>query len=189
MAEYKLIAEPPLAGYDETFGNVRLVSPADFALVSIALPLGDEAKALKAIKTGYGVDVPEVGHSAISKDGNARLLRMAQDQAFVVFTHDQPDAAAIVAKRVKAAVYVTDQTDVWTALHLSGASSRHALERICPIDLHADVFAEGHVARTVMEHLGVMVVRDAQDSFVLLSASSSAGSFLHAVETSIRNVM
>ena len=189
MAEYTLIAEPPLAGYDERFGDMRLVAPKDFALVSIALPLGGEAKALRAINTAYGVDLPEVGLSAESKDGKARLLRMAQDQAFVMFTHDQPDAAAIVAKRIKTAVYVTDQTDVWTALHLSGASSRHALERICPIDLHATVFAEGNVARTVMEHLGVVVVRDAQDSFVLLSASSSAGSFLHAVETSIRNVM
>lgn len=188
MAEYTLIAEPPLAGYDETFGDMRLVAPADFALVSIALPLGREDKALKAIKTGYGVDLPEVGESILSKDGKVRLLRMAQDQAFVMFTHSKPDAAQVVSKKIKDSAYVTDQTDVWTALHLSGPSSRRALERICPIDLDTETFAEGHVARTVMEHLGVVILRDAADSFVLLSASSSAGSFLHAVETSIHNV-
>ena len=39
-----------------------------------------------------------------------------------------------------------------------------------------------------MEHLGTIIIRTEQDTFLLLSASSSAGSFLHAVETSIRNV-
>jgi sarcosine oxidase subunit gamma len=39
-----------------------------------------------------------------------------------------------------------------------------------------------------MEHLGTIVLRDGTDSFLLLSAHSSAESFLHAVETSIRNV-
>lgn len=189
MADYTLIAEPPLAGYDQSFGNMTLVAPSDVALVSVALPLGSEAKALKAIKSAYGIDLPDVGQTAMSKDGKARLMRMAQDQAFVMFTHADPDAATVVSGLLKGAAYVTDQTDVWSALRLSGPSSRDALARICPIDLHTDVFLEGHIARTVMEHLGVIILREAEDSFVLFSASSSAGSFLHAVETSIRNVM
>ena len=43
-------------------------------------------------------------------------------------------------------------------------------------------------ARTSMEHLDTLIIRTAENSYHLMSASSSAGSFLHAVETSIKNV-
>jgi sarcosine oxidase subunit gamma len=39
-----------------------------------------------------------------------------------------------------------------------------------------------------MEHLGVLILRSGDDEYLLLSASSSARSFLHAVETSLRNI-
>ncbi|MYA88775.1 MAG: sarcosine oxidase subunit gamma, partial [Boseongicola sp. SB0662_bin_57] len=41
---------------------------------------------------------------------------------------------------------------------------------------------------TVMEHMGAMAIRTGDDAFLLLSAGSSAESFLHAVETSYRYV-
>ncbi|WP_120500183.1 sarcosine oxidase subunit gamma [Roseovarius sp. EL26] len=189
MADYTLTATPPLAGYNKTFGNVSLTSPADLALVSIALPLGAEAKALKAIKTAYGADLPEPGKTALSKDGNARLVRLGADQALVVFTHATPDANPVVQAKLKGTAYTTDQTDVWTGLEVSGATSREALQRICPIDIHPAAFAEGDCARTAMEHLGVLIIRTGDDTYLLLSASSSAKSFLHAVETSAQNIM
>lgn len=188
MANFTLTSEPPLAGYDKTIRDVRVKAPKDLALVSIALPLRAEDKALKAIKKAYGVDLPDVGSAATSKDRAYRLLRMAQDQAFVMFTHTTPDAADVVSKQLNGTAYVTDQTDVWTALDISGAAARAALERICPIDLHPDAFMINAVARTIMEHLGVVVLRTDEDTYTLLSASSSAGSFLHAVETSAQNV-
>lgn len=186
MPDYTLTSAPPLAGYDQTFGATRLHAPADLATVSIALPLGGEDAALAAVKSGYGTDLPEPGRSTVAKDG-ARLVRLGADQAFVIFTHAAPDAEPVVAKRLDGAAYTTDQTDVWTGLELTGPGSRTALERICPIDLHPDAFAIGNAARTVMEHLGTLVIRTGDDTFLLLSASSSARSFLHAVETSITN--
>jgi sarcosine oxidase subunit gamma len=62
------------------------------------------------------------------------------------------------------------------------------LERICPIDLHPQAFAVGAVARTLMDHLNVIILREGGDTFLLMSARSSARSFWHAVETSIRNI-
>ena len=105
-----------------------------------------------------------------------------------MFTHATPDAERVVAARLNGAAYTTDQTDVWVALGLSGAARGAALERICPIDLHPDAFAVDDAARTVMEHLGVLILRTDADEYLLLSASSSARSFLHAVETSLRNI-
>ena len=113
---------------------------------------------------------------------------MGPDLAFVLFERATPDAEEAVAERLGDAAYLTDQTDTWCALEIEGPVCRTALERICPLDLHPRGFAVDDVARTVMEHLGVIIARTREHGFLLLSASSSAGSFLHAVETSARNV-
>lgn len=188
MVEFALVSAPPLAGFSETIGGVSLRAPEDLTIVNMAMPLGAEDRAMKAINSGYGVDVPEPGHSVIAKKGGARLIRLSPDQIFAIFTHPTPDAEEEVAKYTKAALYLTDQTDVWTGLEISGPKALAALERVCPIDLHPAAFGVGQAARTVMEHLGVLLVRTGEEDYLLLSASSSADSFLHMVETSVRNV-
>lgn len=187
MADFTLTAKPPLAGTDRTVAGVRLWAPADLALVSIALPLGHEDAAQDAIEAAYGVALPEIGKSVITPE-DTRLIRLAPDLAFAVLIHATPDAERVVAEHLGSAVYTTDQTDVWAALGLSGAGARSALERICMLDLHPDAFAVDDAARTMMEHLGVLILRTGADEYLLLSASSSARSFLHAVETSLRNI-
>jgi len=187
VAEFTLTPAPPLAGIDRTIGNVHIAAPADLAIVALALPPGGEDAALAAIEAGYGHALPAPGKAARTGDGET-LLRLTGDQAFVLFSQAAPDAAAVVAGRLAGAAHVTDQTDSWCALTVSGAGSRAALERICPVDLHPDAFAINDAARTVMEHLGVLILRTGADDYLLLSASSSAASFLHAVDISARNV-
>lgn len=187
MADFTLTSEPPLKGFDHGFGDTRLHAPADLAIVSIALPLGAEDTALKAIKSAFDADLPAPGQSVMGKD-DTRLVRLGPDQAFAIFTRATPDAEPHVQGLLNGAAYTTDQTDVWSGLMLDGPLARTALERICPIDLHPDAFVEGAAARTVMEHLGALIIRTGPDAYLLLSASSSAGSFLHAVEISLLNV-
>lgn len=188
MSDSSLTAAPPLAGYDRSFGDISLKAPEHLGIVSIALPLGGEDAAKKAIKTAFGIPLPEIGMSAVAKDKASAIMRLAPDQAFVLFPCEAPDAEPQIAARLKGTAYTTDQTDGWCALEISGPGARRALERMCPVDLHPDAFALNAVARTVMEHLGVIVVRTGDDTFLLLSASSSARSFLHAVEMSAQNV-
>ena len=187
MPDFVLTPSSPLGGFSRDFGPVRLRELTDLAIVSAALPLGAEDAAGAALKKAFGCAVPEPGKSALSKDGRERLLRLAPDQLFILFDHAAPDAEAAIAARLNGAVYTTDQTDGWVALEITGPGCRAALERICPIDLHPKAFAVGQFARTSMEHLGSIILRSDEDTFVLLSASLSAGSFLHAVETSILN--
>ena len=187
MADFTLTSEPPLAGTDMRLAGVRLWAPADLAVVSIALPLGQEAAAGGAIETAYGAALPEIGKSVVAAE-ETRLVRLAPDLVFAVFRRATPDAEHHVAERLQGAAYSTDQTDIWVALALSGAGARRGLERICPIDLHPDAFALNDAARTVMEHLGVLILRIGADEYLLLSAASSAHSFLHALETSLRNI-
>ncbi len=188
MVDLNLKAEPFLGHYSKGFKGVDLREIDDNSLVSLALPLGEESKAIKAIEAAFGIPVPDVGHSALAKNGAMRLLRLGRDQLFVVFLYEGMDSEPYIADKLAGAVYSTDQSHVWVTLEISGPSARAALERICPIDLNPDAFAIHQLARTNMEHLGTIIIRTAPDTYLLMSASSSAGSFLHAVETSIENV-
>ena len=179
-----LTPAPILGGYDRSFGDLRLRERTDLALVSLAIPQGGDAAAKKAIKSAFKLALPDPSRSAASK--THRLIRTAPDQAMLVFDDTSANAEPAVRITLKGACYTTLQTDAWVVLSLSGPQARTVLERLCPLDLHDAAFPVDAAARTVMEHMGAMIVHVGPDSFLLLSASSSAGSFLHAVETSIR---
>lgn len=180
-----LKATAPLGGYDETFGDLRLWERAELALVSLAIPLGGETAAKVALKAAYKLDLPAVGHSSLS--GGRRLIRTSPDQALLVFPSDAALAEPEVRAALGEACYTTNQTDAWIALSLDGPEVRAVLERLCPLDLHPDAFAVDQATRTVMEHMGVLICREGADHFTLFSASSSAGSFLHALQVSVAN--
>lgn len=176
-----------LAGYDQSFGTLRLTEMTALAMVSLALPLGGEEPAMKAIKSAFKLDLPDPGRSVASK--THRLIRISPDQALVVFDDDAPLAEPAVRAALNGACYTTNQTDAWVGLRLDGPDARRVLERLCPLDLHDATFPVDAAARTVMEHMGAIVVRGGATGFMLFSASSSAHSFLHALETSIRYVI
>lgn len=189
MPSLQLEAEPLLGGFQESFGDTELVELTELAIVSMTIPLDSDAAFTSALSEAYGATMPPPGGSTLSADGQTRFLWTARDQLFAVFEDSSPNAAANMVKKLDGAAYVTLQSDNWVALRLSGNNAREALERICPIDLHSSAFPEGQVARTIMEHMGAIVFKEDASSFLLFSASSTARSYLHAVETSLRNVV
>ena len=188
MSEYSLEPISALEGFKQQYDGVMLHELVDIGKVSIAIPLAGEKKAEKALANLFGVAVPPVGNSTLSDDKMARVIRLGNDQLFVLMFDKPTDPKALLAKEIGDVAYLTDQSDSWVGIEISGPVARQALERICMIDLNPGVFLEGYAARTLMEHLGVLIVRSGTQSYTLLSASSSAKSFLHAVTTSIRNI-
>ena len=183
MAEFALRARTPLDGYAETFGGVALAEATGLSLVSAAVPLGGDDAFVGALADGFGASRPSTGDSAPGDRLGACVLGMQPDQLFVLFEAPDPDRAVeTVAAALGPAAYVTDQSDSWAMLRIAGPGVRKALERLCPLDLDDVAFPQGRVARTVMEHLAVIILRDGADSFLLMSPRSSARSFLHAVE-------
>ena len=185
MSDFSLTKQSPLTGYHKDFGTVTLTELSDLAVVFIATPMGGTDELARAVASAFGVALPCPGISSYSEEGRARLLGLQHDQMFVLFEHEGDQAVAAIAEKLGDAGYYTDQSDSWAMLRIAGPGSRAALERICMLDLSSDAFSVGAVARTNMEHLSVMILRDGADSFVLMSPRSSANSFLHAVNTSI----
>lgn len=198
MAKMMLTPQPLLGGVDLTLGQNRLIERDDLALVSIAVPLGGDADLTKALKTAWGLAGATPKLSCTHQ--NHRLVQMTADQFLLIFPRKETkkpnetaekalDAEAAVQDKLKGCGYTTDQSDAFIALDISGPDTLAALERICPLDLSDAVFPVNSAARTVMEHMSATLIRIDQTRFWVLSASSSAGSFLNAVETSYRHVL
>ncbi len=189
MSEFRLEPRPFLGGHERDFGPLRLAERTGLGIVSLAVPLGGEKAAAEAAGRAFGLALPAPGRSVVDAAGEMRLVWMAPDQLFAVFPHPGPGAEAALAARLGEAFYLCDQSDAWVALEIEGAPVRRVLERICPLDLDADAFPVDAAQRTVMEHLAVIIIRTGDDRFLMLSPSSSARSFLHAVELSITNAI
>lgn len=189
MTEFSLTARSAFSKEPDQYDGVTLDAIEPPAIVSLAIPNGGEEALKAALESAFSIDLPDVGRTAATSKDAAIFARLARDQLFVLFTppaDGRPTAA--IANALGDTAYLTDQSDSWASLRMAGNNCRAALERICPLDLHAAAFPPGTVARTVMEHLGVIIVCEAADTYLLLSARSSADDFLHAVETSARNV-
>lgn len=181
-----LAARPPLGGHRAEIGGNRIAERADLALVSVAVPLGESDAVAAALKDGFGLAMPEPTRATSA--GGHWAIRATPDQLLLLLDDPDPaaDAELRVAERLGGAGYVTLQTDAWVILELSGPDTGAAMERLCPLDLGA--MPEGGAGRTVMEHMGALVLRLGRGRLMLMSASSSAGSFAHAVEEAFRAV-
>lgn len=187
MSETGLKATSPLNGFSLKEPGVSLVEVAGLAMVAISVPKDGEAALDAALQSALGLAWPVTGRSSVSE--KHRLLGLSQDQSFLLFPHEGAGVENAVHTRIAEAGYLFDQSDAWAILRLQGPHSRAALERICILDLDDAVFPDGAVSRTLMEHLSVIILRETRDRYLLMSPRSSAGSFLDAVETSVRNIL
>jgi sarcosine oxidase subunit gamma len=183
MVDIALAQTAPLGNFHRAWPSASLDEIADYSIVSLAH--GGDIKQKNTLVSNLGVEWPLPGKVATSATEQHRLLGLQTDQIFILFQRDGLDPISEISASLDGKCYLTDQSDSWAILSLSGKNSRLALERICPVDLATDVFPVGAVARTQMEHLGVIIARTGDDDFLLLSARSSARSFLHAVSASI----
>ncbi len=190
MLDIKLTAKPALNGYKHQTKGVSVTELTDISIVSVATPADNESALSNAAKSAFAITLPGVSGIEQSDNRTMRCLGLQPLQWFVVF--DSPKTLESPVTAVKEQLgdnaYCTDQSDSWVTLELTGPQVLTALERICPLDLHPDSFTVGTVARTSMEHLGVVIARIGDDQYWLMSASSSAESFLHAITTSVKNV-
>ena len=187
MPEYQLKAEPILAGYSRSVDGADLFEISDRAMISMAIPKDGKAVLEQQLKREYKVGLPEIGQWCSTTIDSAQFLRLQDDLCFVLFDYSSGRAVENVAEKISDA-YLSDQSDSWLMLRLSGEKSREALARICPLDLHAGVFKPGSVARTVMEHIATIIVCEAENRYTLMVLRSYAESFLHAIDVSMRNV-
>ena len=189
MLKQILKTTSPLDGYSKKFADITLAEVVGTAIVSIAFPFDGAATLQDKVAKAYGASLPKCGNSSISKDGLFRFLGMQPGLIFALYDFEGVNPTSVITDQLGKAGYYTDQSDSWVALRLSGPKALAILERTCPLDLSPDFFGPGSVARTAMEHLSTIVLREHLETFFFMSPRSSARSFLHALETSIANTL
>jgi len=159
-------------------GPLRITERTDLALASVAARRGRMADLAAAARTA-GVPLPEAARHQAGAPYSA--FWTAPEMWFV----EAPFAShELIADLLKAslgdAASVTEQTDAWVAFDLAAADLAPLLERLCNVDFPS--VPNGYATRTVMEHLGVYLVKLDQGAVRLYGPRSSAQSLLHALE-------
>jgi heterotetrameric sarcosine oxidase gamma subunit len=171
----ELIAKSALEGRTLTAGTVALAEVETGLITSVAvLPGGAKAvaKGLKAL----GLSMPEPNTFAEKK--GARIVWTGRDQAFLMG----------VAPPALEGAAVTDQSDGWAVLSVSGAGVSEVLARWVPIDLRLAVFPVGHVVRTQLNHMNVVILRVGDHAVEILVFRSMARTAWHEIETAMHMV-
>ena len=177
MAE--LIAKTPLDGMvPVTVGDVTLAEVYLCALTSIAPYTGQGKAVAEALDTAHGLKWP-APNRATGKAG-ARAIWFGRDM--ILMAGPDPDTA------LTNVAALTDQTDAWACVTLSGAGAEDVLARLVPLDLSAAVFKRGHTARTMIQHMNGSVTRIGADTFLLMLFRSMAGTLLHDLERAMHAV-
>ena len=191
---FTLTASGPFEGHCKIVYGASLVEIAPRSIVSVSPFNGSEAVFNTAINRLFNTTPPSAT-KAFEQTGENGLIFLpsAHNQWFLCFDKEVPDpvakASVLLGKVTSSQLAMTDQSDAWVILALSGPLVYRTLERICPIDCSSPAMPIGTTARTMIEHLGTIILRrpdndDGSPSFWLMSARSSAASFLNVILTS-----
>ena len=162
-----------------THGPLTVAERTDVALASVAARKGRMADLAKAAKMA-GVPLPG---PATYQSGTPYCAFWTAPEMWLV---EAPFAThELIADLLKAALgdaaSVTEQTDAWVAFDLAAPDLTLILERLCNVDFSKA--PTGYATRTIMEHLGVYLIKHGPGTARLYGPRSSAESLLHAIET------
>lgn len=186
QSEYALTAQSVLGGVALDYKLCSITEVTDVQIASLACAVDAVSALQPQVNTALQADLPSVGEVSLSADEGVMLLGLQRDQWWVLSQQaDSTHLVATLGALVGDKACITEQSDAWVALRLTGPGSRRALERICMPDLDPAVFPQQRVMRTTMEHLGVILVHEGPERYLLLSARSSAEMCLHALTLSV----
>lgn len=166
-------------------GPYRIAERSDVALASLALRRGQDKDFAAAARTA-GVPLPAASTHAGGQVFSA--FWTTPEMWFVeadFATHE--DIVAALKPAFGETASITEQTDAWVRFDVSGAGLVALFERLSNLDLAT--LPDGYASRTVIEHLGVYLIRHSATSVTLYGPRSSAQGLLHALEITAKSLI
>lgn len=159
-----LIAKSALSGFAPvTRLNTTLVEGQVGPITSIQ-PSPGRAPQVGAILAPLGLAFPAPNGQSVN--GTTRLIWAGRETAFLIGAEPPlglSDHAAI-----------TDQTDGWAILTLTGPAAVDALMRPIPLDLRAAAFPPGRAIRAPLNHMQAILIRTGAEAFEIMVFRSMA---------------
>ena len=155
------------------FGTVE-ISVFALGALSLVAPFDGQRRAVSAaLKDALGVGLPSPNR--VVRKGSHRAIWTGPDQALV--------AGPLPALDGRAAV--SDQSDAWASLQLTGPGVEEVLARLVPIDLRPQNFKTGHTARTLVGHMAASVTRVDAKTIEVMVMRSMAGTLVHELSEAV----
>lgn len=156
--------------------EISEITPHHMSLV--APYKGQEQAVSVALQTVYDLSYPAVGKSNAAE--GARILWFARGQALLIAEEPNPSLSQLAA--------VTDISDGWCIVELSGSSARDVLARLTPLDLRTAVFDVGHTARSELKHMMASITRVSPETYQVMVFRSLARTLVHDLKTAMEAV-
>lgn len=170
-----LIAKSALGGRRIVLGTVTLAELDPGPITGVAVFPGQGKAVAKGLKP-LGLAMP--GPNAFVEKKGARLVWTGREQAFLTG----------VAPPVLEGAAVTDQSDGWAVLALSGAGMVDVLARLVPVDLRLSACPAGTALRTQLNHMNAVILRTGDHSCEVMVFRSMARTAWHELETTMAMV-
>ncbi|WP_135449939.1 sarcosine oxidase subunit gamma [Tabrizicola caldifontis] len=171
----ELIAKSALDGRRLTLGGLTLVELDPGPITSVALYPGGAKLAAKGLKT-LGLTFPPP--NTFTEKKGARIVWTGREQAFLM---------GVAPPAIEGAA-LTDQSDGWAVLGISGAAAVDVLARLVPVDLRSSAFPAGRVARTQVNHMNAVILRTGDHELEIMVFRSMARTAWHELEGTISMV-
>ena len=179
----KLLAKTPCEGLLPISHGAVTLEEVDVGPITCIQPFqGKEGTLDNVLQMGVGCGLPSVGGSSAHE--GATLQWFGKETVMCLGVH-VPETVADYAA-------VTDQSDAWAVVQLSGAGSgadvEAVLARLVPVDLRLPGFGVGAACRTLLQHMNVGILRIAEDSFQIMVFRSMAKTLVHDLEQAMAGV-
>lgn len=161
-----------------TIGTVTLTEMDLGHLTSIAPYAGQLKNAATALKTAHGMAWP--GANRATGKAGARAIWFGHDMILLAGPEPDVSLAKVAA--------LTDQSDAWTCVQLSGDGVEDVLARLVPLDLSVATFKRGQTARSLVQHMNGSTSRIGAQVFLILVFRSMARTLLHDMQRAMEAV-
>lgn len=168
-----LIAKPSLGYAPLILAGTTLAENPQEQITAIAPYPGQHTalnRALKALKLSF----PQA--NSFSESGTIRLAWSGRDQAFLIGATAPADLPAAL----------TDQSDAWVSLHLSGPQAAATLARLVPLDLRG--ISRGQSLRSGLNHMPLLLMVEGPDHFTLMTYRSMARTAWHELHEAMTRI-
>ncbi len=171
----------------DTFEGLSITENDTLALASLAMRRGKNEQFARAAQKRFDNPLPKPGRMASGDPFS--IFWTVPDQWFVQAhfnTHE--DLAGVLKKAFKTSASITEQNGGWARFVLEGPGVNAVMERLTMLDVRA--MRAGHATRTLVDHIGVLLLCHAAGKHMtVLGPRSSAGSLHHALVTAARSAL
>jgi heterotetrameric sarcosine oxidase gamma subunit len=129
----------------------------ELGLSRVIVRRGQQASLFRQVSDHFAIELPQGPRRRASR--GIAFAGIAPGQWLASKEGGVNEFARDLGEQIGAAAAISDLTDAYAVLRVTGHAVRSTLAKLVPLDLHPREFAEGDIATTIALHMGVILWR------------------------------